>query len=673
LTSEAIISATNDALAEAAGIEIERPALIMTAGTFDSQAKGMFGSIAVEVEVSEDAILSVKVTDNIPREDPCIEAYSGVYEALSDGNVNWFTSQFRGTLLDTSFVLETAASRLPERIVANQSLAVDAVAGATASSSAIISAVKDCVVQAGGDPAALNIPVVKVEASEEYDCDILVVGGGTSGCSAASKAAESGKKVLLMEKSGRIGGTGAFSFMPFSTNSSICLEAGINIDESLIYDGMMSGTHWVADGKVLNHFIHESGETTDWMISKGFNYVFPTKDHVFTTVFGAGQTDAVDPNVFTFVEYGVERMFSEEVMDLFRSLTKDIDTILYETSAKSLIMNDDGSVAGVMAERYDGTSVKVNAKAVVVATGGFAGSLELQQKYQGAYYRPFGLYQNVGDGLNMMLDAGAAERNIGGFVSHVFGSYAKIEDPAISVMDRAIPITIASCPTFLRVSPYGERFMDENKRRSVLQAAANAQLAAGPYFYSIVSGKQAEELKTGGCAATGMDLPTLDQSIPEPPLATDYIMTNFDAVMAAGELVGEVYSGSTIQELAEAAGMNPGTLAETIKTYNELCAAGEDTQYLKEPQYLDALGEEGPWYAIKTCPTPYSTLGGVGVTESMEVIDAEGDIIPGLYAVGVDSIGTIMDGVQYPAAEGITLGWGFNSGRFAGESAAAFV
>ena len=110
-----------------------------------------------------------------------------------------------------------------------------------------------------------------------------------------------------------------------------------------------------------------------------------------------------------------------------------------------------------------------------------------------------------------------------------------------------------------------------------------------------------------------------------------------------------------------------------MKDYNSYCAEGLDKDFYKNPNYLYPYGEEGPFYAVVGCIMSYNSLGGVKVDELFRVADTSDRPITGLYSAGVDSIGTVLDGIAYPDLFGVALGWGYTSGRLAGKSAAAFA
>ena len=644
VTSDAIVQALEEALKEASGetVSDEEVSAGMTPGTYRGSAKGMNGTIVVDVTVSEETIDNIEFVETIPRENDMID------ESF------WLSNYLIDMLDETPQIMVTVTDRLPERIIESQSLAVDAVAGATVSSNGFINAVKDALEQSGANLAAFDKVPEKSTETEEYEADVIVIGGGTSGATAAAMAAESGANVLLIEKSGRLGGSGSLSSEPMTLGAEIQKEAGFDPDPEEMYEEWMSQTHWAVNGYIVSKFLNNSGQTVDWLIDKGFEFVYnPTDTPLFWIV------SYRDHSIGTMTQY-----------NSFNQMCSDVDTILYETTAQSLILDENGAVTGVNAVKYDGTTVVAKAKAVIVATGGYGGSKELMEKYNGAYFKMLGLTQNVGEGLTMMLEAGAKEHHVGGACAHQ--TEVPVQISGFDVYDTAIPYTITNLPVLMRVDSTGQRFMDENEKASSPTASSSFVASNGGEFYTILTQEQYDILKEQGSAGLGMDK-NPDPSFLTWPLGPDDAMTNLDAVMEAAEEIGMAFQADTLEELAALTGMDADVLTETVRVYNESCEAGRDTMFYKDAQYMYPYDLTGPFYAVKGCVMSYNSLGGVQVDEFMRVLNTENQVIPGLYAVGVDSIGTVLDGVAYPDLFGVALGWGFNSGRMAGEYAADYA
>ncbi|MPW24544.1 FAD-dependent oxidoreductase [Alkalibaculum sp. M08DMB] len=639
VTSNAIKEAAQSAIDQSKGASnVDLPELSMTPGTYVGQAKGYAGTLEVTVEVSQNEIISIELTDNIPQENEMIDREF------------WAAKYPISMLRDTDQILKTVSDRLPDRIVESQSLAVDSIAGATASSNGFLLAMSDAIEQAGGNPAALNRPIEKSTEEIVYDADVVVIGGGTSGSSAAASAKEEGAKVILIEKSGRVGGTGALSSSPLTLGAKIQEANGVEVmDEDELFEEWMRQNHWYSNGGILRRFFQTTGSTVDWLETKGFNWsLSPWGQH-------------------WNVDYADDALGSMGVANSFTSLVSDVDNVLYETTGQSLILNSDGEVVGVNAERYDGAKIIVNAKSVIIATGGMLGNKELMAKYNnGSSYEIFGLSQNIGEGFKMGVEAGSVEWNVGGVAAHLTDIAGRKRIEGFNIYDTSIPYTLSVTPTLLKVNPRGERFMDENGKSGSMNASTNYALAAGQYNYTIVSQKQLNALKADGLAGTGMDTYPPGANFFLQPLTPDYKMENIEAVFEAGEEIGIIFKGDTLEDLAKATDMDPATFVRNVERYNEMATNGVDTYFNKPSQYMDHLGDTGPYYAIKAVPLAYSSLGGLRIDENMQALTADGKPIKGLYAVGVDSIGAVLDGVAYPELDGVALGWGLNSGRIGG-------
>ena len=638
ITSEAIKKAVSEALAAASGNEIAPVEANMTPGTYRGSAKGMNGTIVVDVTVTEDAITAIDVVETIPR----------VNEEID--RTHWLSGYVVDMLDETPQIFSTVVDRLPQRIIDAQSLSVDAVCGATVSSNGLINAVKDAIRQSGGNVNAFDRPVAKVDAHEVYEADVVVVGGGTSGAAAAARAADMGAKVILIEKSGRVGGTGALSSEPMTFNSKLQNDAGIINDPMPTFQDWMAQNHWSVNGRIVSLYLNNSGKVGDWLCDKGFKFEKGTTTD--TTL------HYVDASIGTMTQ-----------KTSFESLVSNVDAVLYETTAKKLLTAD-GAVTGVEAVKYDGTQVTVNCKAVIVCSGGYGGSEELMTKYNGGYFKLLGLTQNVGEGLLMMTEVGAQEYHVGGACAHQ--TEVPVQVSGFNALDTAIPYTICNLPVLMRVTMNGQRFMNEDEKSNSPTASSNYISSNGPEYYALLTQNQLEVLKTQGAAGLGMDKQS-DPSFLTWPVATETPMENIEAVLDAAIEIGMAFKADTLEELAAKTGMDADILARNVADYNAACASGLDNMFYKNPAYLYTYESDGPFYAVTGCVMSYNSLGGVKVDELMRVLDTNEQPITGLYSAGVDSIGTVLDGVSYPNLFGVALGWGFSTGYMAGENAAAFA
>lgn len=435
-------------------------------------------------------------------------------------------------------------------------------------------------------------------------------------------------------------------------DSKLQKENNIISDEDEVFEEWLNQTHWYVNGGILRKFMKSTGSTVDWLADKGFNWT-------------------LTPGISNLVDYADDSLNSMGVAESFEKLVSNVDEVLYETTANSLIQDDSGNIVGVEAQRYDGTKINVKAKSVIIATGGFLGNMDLMKQYNNGHtYEIFGLRQNTGEGFQMALDAGAMEWNAGGVCGHLTDVAGRVE--GFDIYDTSIPYTLSITPTLLKINPRGERFMDEASKEKSMTISTNFNFANGGYNYTIVSNKQVEELKSNGLLGTGLATVPAGAHFFLQPLDPTYKMTNIEEVFKAGEEIGLVFKGDSLEELAINSGMDPDTFVKNVNRYNEMCKDGKDSYFNKDEKYMNNLGESGPYYAIKSVPLAYSSLGGVRIDEDMKVLDENGQKIKGLYAVGMDSVGNIMDGVAYPNLFGMALGWSFNSGRIGGIEAANY-
>lgn len=640
-TSNAVLTAAKSVFNQAAGKSDVASEIKMTPGTYTGSAQGFSGIIVATVAVTEKEIQSITLESTI-NEDSTIKADQPMY-VLQNIAVKE---------LDQIFC--DVKNLLPQRIIAAQSLSVDSISGATASSNGALLAVKNAIKASGCDPEAFNKEIAKSTEEESYDCDVVVVGGGTSGATAAAQAKALGSNVVLIEKSARIGGTGALSAGPMALNTDDQIALGLEADEKAYYNHYDELMHWSIKGGLFGEFINKSSETYDWLNEHGVKLVPDTgwfaQEH--------GKT--------SLTCYAASSYTGLDVRNYFTDLVKDVDNILLETTATSLITDEKGNIIGVKAQKYDGTQVTVNAKAVIMATGGFAGNEEMMKEKVGANYNLLGVRQNDGSGLKMMLAVGANEYNDSTVCSHAIGIPGEVT--GFEAFDRAIPYTLITSAALLQVNDKGERFMNEEVQDTDMTRGSMTHAAQGSNYYVLLSQKQVDAIAAKGTSAVGQQNDPASFSFQYNSAGKDVPMPNLKAVLDAAVEQNLAYKGNTIEEIAKNVGMDQKILEMNVQKYDEMCAAGKDTMFGKTVSELNVLGE-GPYYAVKGTTVVYCSLGGVETAMNCQVMNTKGQLIGGLYAAGVESIGNIMDGKGYTNISGIALSWGFNSGRMAAENA----
>lgn len=611
----------------------------MTPGTYTGKAKGCHGVISVDVTVDESSILSVEFAGTEPSHNEVVE---GV-----DLSVDPFAVYAVAMLDETPQILDRVVDRLGDRVVEWQSTEVDAVAGATLTSRGYLNAVRDALTQAGAPEDAFMAAPTPKDDTETYEgFDVIVVGGGAGGTTAAARASALGAKVLLVEKSSRIGGCGSISTGVRVMGTKIQNEAGFPNDNETYFPDAMKQSLYYADANIMKHFLDHNNQAIDWLIDVGGFDMMPTD---------IGVCYAQDSIIYPMAAESWSRVAGL------------VDTILFETEVTELIF-EGGACCGIRGRRYDGTSVEARAPKVIVATGGFMNNPELQREHNGSVFAiDFALWQDKGECLQMMWDAGARKYHIGGMNSHITQPAAHIE--GVDDYTAMIPHTLLAAPCFLQVNQRGARFRQENMLAESMSANGNYIVAAGGYYYAVLSQDQVDTLAAEGLAGLGMQGAVFCVNFNYYPLAVDYKMEHIDEALAAGMEAGIVFKGETAEELAEAAGFNADAFGKALARYRSCCEAGYDDQYYKDPQYLAPMGD-GPYYAIKGEVCPYSTMGGVQVDDEMRVLDEAGEPIPGLYSAGVECIGGLYNGAAYSDCGGFPFGWTCFSGFCAGSAAA---
>ncbi len=584
VTSNAVKAAVQKCLDEANGVAAWDGTY--TAGTYTATAKGKIADITVEVTFTENAIAEVKVVDH--------KETLGLGYGVSTAPIDMF----------------------PGLIVENQSLDIDVVTNATVTGNALLAAVADTVAQAGGDAEALKAAEAKVAGEEQvYEVEVVVVGAGASGLSAALAAQELNANVLVLEKGGITGGSTVRSGGKILAAGTPWQEKqGYTDTPEMMYEYLMSfDRDDIMNEELVMTFCKDSAENLQWLEDRGVQvqdveYIHSalTPWRVHNTMGGGGQTS------------GHGGQITAPLTNLYEGRG---GKIIYNCCATELITNESGAVVGVKAVMTDGTPVTVKAKSVILATGGYAKNEEMLDKYED--FLPNNLYgtvpnTNTGDGLTMAMAVGAKNFDAPG-LQLVYVSY----DCYCGINEES----------GLIVSEDGLRVVDEYTYQShVATALADAKSTCGYYIAA----------KKDGYAV-------------EP-----YPMIQWGVTM------DHVPHAATIGELADLIGVDKAALEATVARYNELCAKGVDEDFGKPAQYMIPV-EGDEYYAFRMTPGTSVTFGGLEIDVNARVLDTNNQPIPGLYAAGEVAFTGLFD-AEYPCC-GMAIGSAVYYGRIAAESA----
>ena len=674
VTSNAVKAGIQACLDEANGKETGTTEAKLQDGTYTASAWGFSTNkeLTVEVTIAENKMTSIDVTD------------SG----------------------DTDIILNTAIEYMIPQMIENQSVKVDSTTGATTSSNAIKMAVEDCLKQslsaAGSEESAISafytVPAKKTD-KETIDTDILVVGMGGSGMVTATRAAEALYKangndaskvsVLSIDKAAKYGGTSVTTTSPMSINPSYFVEKNNGeeyVDADELKAAWMEYTEGDAKEFAIDYMMEESGPAVDWLIDNGFVFGAPAQglSAPYKVCVNYGDQFAIPKNV--------TQTYFDKLYDTYTSYG---GKTMLQVEGRSLITNENGDVVGVNAVASDGTEYTINAKKVVLACGGFAGSGEMEDKYLsdeyynlsgGGRYNLFGMAQNDGKMMQSAIDNGAATYNIGmPPISHIGGAYMIMHEFPIIELDTMdiwtgrnatqslndIPMMMAVAPNCLAVNRKGVRFADETT------LAAYKNWGSGAYYYTIWSSEQIKNIEENG-----MEFDTIGIFVNQGGWPSHVAIPEIYDILKAGEDMGYIYEGNTIEELAEKIGVDPSTLANTVADYNEYIDTGVAKDGIEKADVIygidgsplegdystkEKVEGDGPYYAVKGSPWLYSTIGGLYVDEDLQVLDTNGNKINGLYAVGTDCEGVLFtEKKEYVTYGGADQGWAFTSGYILG-------
>lgn len=562
-------------------------ALSFTPGEYTGEGTGFGGPISVKVTVDEGAILSVEV--------------------LSHG--------------ETQGIGTNALELLPKTIVDSQSLAVDTVAGCTVSSKGLLEAVGNALSASGVDMAALTTAGdAQHQAAEEValETGLVVVGAGGAGTAAALSAAEQGAEVILLEKMAFIGGSSATCGGGLGAVASSEQEAaGVQNDKDAFYAYLLENGSQKNDQALARLYADYSGEMIDWLLSQGAELTRPEMKEAPYGDYVAKGTGAA-----------LMKTLGERVQE------NDSITLMLQTKAEELIV-EDGAVVGVKAKGADGTLYTIRAKAVVLATGGFANNREmLPDSVRNIVY--YGPVSSTGDGHAMAMAVGAQIANTdwiavkpnGVDTGNGLGKYTQPANKQLWAKTGAISVNLD-----------GVRVTNENGSEAALNAVYMAQEDEALYT---VMDQAAYDL----FVSAGIEKLLFTQQEIDGWLEQD------------GQGLPRLTSGQTLEEAAGKMGINGENLVKTVERYNELVAQGEDTDFGRTVSV--PLGE-GPYYILKQNLRFAQTLGGIVANGDLQILNAQGEPIPGLYGAGELVGGAHGDHVVS------LLGWSITSGRYVGQ------
>ena len=464
---------------------------------------------------------------------------------------------------------ESAVGRTKE-----MSVEVDGITGATLTSTGVIDAINMAL------QAAMGKAVDKDKVYQDGTCDIVVIGAGGAGLSAAVAAAETdgGLKIIVLEKQGIIGGntnnsTGGIN----AAETDIQKELGIEDSKQLFYDDIMKGGKYENIPSLVQNFVEHAPVTISWLTGLGADLSdvgLMGGSSVKRTHRPQGGS-AIGPHLMKILKdatssKNIEIRTSNKVLDLLSAV--------------------DGSVTGVRVQNANGSTYSLTAKAVIIATGGFGANLEMVTSLQPSL-KGFATLNHpgaTGDAFSWMTAIGGATIQMANIQIH----------PTAEATNHILITEAVRGNGAILVNHESRRFCNEMDTRDVVSAAILEQTQGEAFLI-------------------------FDQGVRKSLASIE--------TYANQHLLKE---GNTVAELAEAIGIPAEDLEATLNRYNAQQKAGVDEDFGRSAAQMTASLETAPYYAVCVTPAIHHTMGGLSVNTDMQVLRTDGTPIPGLYAAG---------------------------------------
>ena len=542
---------------------------------------------------------------------------------LTDGVITGCTAEGKD---ETEGVGSQAIAKMPGEIAESGSIAVDGVSGATITSTAIKEAAAAALTAAGLNPDDYKTAVENDAAAEDstVDADVVVVGAGGAGMTAAITAAAEGKSVVILESQSMVGGNPVRATGGMNAGKTVYQDENEFGESAGVEKTLKTAAEKYADNETITALAKTVSEQwaayqanptgyfdsvelmeLDTMIGgKGIN------DPELVETLCANSADAIDwldehgitlHNVSSFGGASVKRIHrpvnaegktvsvgSYMIPLLQENCEKAGVKMMLDTTATEILTDANGAAVGVKATGASGETVTVNAKAVVLATGGFGANLDMVVKYKPELkgFMTTNAPGIQGQGIEMAQAIGAATVDMDQIQIH----------PTVEANTAALITEGLRGDGAILINEEGQRFIDEVGTRDVVSAAEIAQ--TGSYSWLVV----------------------------------DQAMADASSVIQGYIKKGYTVTGATYEELGKAMGVDAAAFAETMEKWNGYVEAKNDPDFGRT-SFANPLNT-APYYAVKVTAGVHHTMGGLKINANTEVLNEKGEVIPGLFAAG---------------------------------------
>lgn len=500
------------------------------------------------------------------------------------------------------------------------------------------------------------------EPSETIQADVCIVGAGGTGTAAAIQAIDLGLKPVVIERLSGYGGSfiGTEGMTGLETHYTEA-EGGVQFAGAYnpnapygVKNAMntcLNYHHWIPQHKLYENFFGKTADTIEWLESHNVS-------------FEGNISIGVGPKVWHIYDKGDNASPGGYFMQCFGAEAEKLGIeARFNTFGRKIII-EDGKVAGLLAETEKGDVIKVEAPVVIVGTGGYANNSEFLyavSETKNENIQALGMDCREGDGIKMAKDAGADMAEGLGTVMWC----GPVTIGAISATWTTDAYSAGVQPT-LWLNEKGERFCKEDLW---LDDFAGAGICVRNQVKTFVLFTEQDMLNWEASGPYGQ---VFSFGTPGTPLAE---------AREVLEKAEGCHVGDDLAALCEEVGLDAAAVKATVDQYNTYCAAaagldGDDTsadeEFGKRAKYLHAV-DAGPYWLCEVADGFYTTCGGIKVNENTEVLNENGEVIPGLYAGGSDAGGLYGDSYDVKFAPGSQAAWAVNSGRMAAENAKEYL
>ena len=562
---------------------------------------------------------------------------------------------------ETPGIGSVVIEQFPGEVVEGNTINLDSISGATITSNAFVEAAKAALTEAGLNPDDYMAKADKTANGEtvSYDADVVVIGAGGAGMTAAMTAADAGQKVVILESQAMVGGNSARATGGMNAAKTVYQDENEFDQAAGVEKTLATAAEKYADNETITALAKTVSEQWTAYQANPTGYFDSVELMELDTMVGGkgindpelvetlceGTADAIDwldengitlHNVSSFGGASVKRIHrpvNEEgkvvsvgaymIPLLQENCEKRGIDIVLNTTVDTILTDANGAAVGVSGTDKDGNTVVVNAKSVILATGGFGANLDMVTQYKPelAGFMTTNAAGAQGQGIEMATAIGAGTVDMDQIQIH----------PTVEANTAALITEGLRGDGAILVNANGERFIDEVGTRDVVSAAEIAQ--PGSYSWLIV----------------------------------DQAMADASSVIQGYIKKGYTKTGATYEELAKELDVDPAAFANTMETWNSYVEAKNDPDFGRT-SFANPLNN-GPYYAIKVTAGVHHTMGGVTINSATEVLKEDGTVIPGLFAAG-----EVTGGVHGANRLGGTAVADFVVfGRIAGESAANYA